>query len=165
VRWSSTDDQYFVFDKTNHYYAPVFWIYVGKDKKYPAFSGSVADFRVNIGQDTFRQGKDFTEANDIFAFDTGVKRIAALPDSDVDTFDGSIDSPSDKKTPVYEDTADPTAIEDPSEYGYGFWMRFLTTYPVRLIPGKIAPWYFVARLTANDPYDDVRMGDRMLAVW
>jgi len=44
-------------------------------------------------------------------------------------------------------------------------MRFLTTYPERLENGKNAPWYFVARLTKNIPYEDVGMGDRMLAIW
>lgn len=46
------------------------------------------------------------------------------------------------------------------EYGFGFWMRFLTAYPVRLVNGKNEPWYFVARLTKNNPYDNIRMGDR-----
>ena len=44
-------------------------------------------------------------------------------------------------------------------------MRFLTTYPKRLENGKNAPWYFVARLTSNKPYDDANMGDRLLANW
>lgn len=44
-------------------------------------------------------------------------------------------------------------------------MRFLTTYPVRLVNGKNAPWYFVARLTKNTPVKDGAMGDRMLAIW
>jgi hypothetical protein len=51
------------------------------------------------------------------------------------------------------------------EYGYGFWIRFLTTYPKRLLDGKNAPWYFLARLARNDPYNDIDMGDRMLAIW
>jgi len=34
-----------------------------------------------------------------------------------------------------------------TEYGYGFWARFLTAYPVKLPNGKNAPWYFMARLT------------------
>ena len=51
------------------------------------------------------------------------------------------------------------------EYGYGFWMRYLTTYPQRLIAGKNAPWYFVSRLTWNKDYDNIRMGDRALAIW
>jgi hypothetical protein len=33
------------------------------------------------------------------------------------------------------------------EYGFGYWVRFLTAYPERLIAGKNAPWYFMARLT------------------
>jgi hypothetical protein len=51
------------------------------------------------------------------------------------------------------------------EYGYGFWARFLTAYPVQLPTGKSAPWYFMARLTSNENYDNVRMGDRILAMW
>ena len=50
-------------------------------------------------------------------------------------------------------------------YGYGFWARFLTAYPNRLLQGKNAPWYFMARLTWNKAYDNVRMGDRTLAIW
>lgn len=41
----------------------------------------------------------------------------------------------------------------------------MTTYPVRLLNGKNAPWYFLARLARNDPYNDADMGDRMLAIW
>lgn len=44
-------------------------------------------------------------------------------------------------------------------------MRFLTVYPKRLLSGKSAPWYFISRLTSNDPYDDLNMGDRILALW
>jgi hypothetical protein len=39
------------------------------------------------------------------------------------------------------------ADQELEEYGYGFWARYLTAYPTRLIAGKNAPWYFVARLT------------------
>jgi hypothetical protein len=52
-----------------------------------------------------------------------------------------------------------------NEYGYGFWMRFLTTYPTRLWAGKNAPWYFVARLTINESFGDAGFGDRLLAIW
>lgn len=51
------------------------------------------------------------------------------------------------------------------EYGYGFWARYLTAYPARLIAGKNAPWYFVSRLTQHEAYDNIRMGDRTLAIW
>ena len=52
-----------------------------------------------------------------------------------------------------------------TEYGYGFWARFLTAYPVKLHNGKNAPWYFMARLTQHENYDNIRMGDRILAIW
>lgn len=51
-------------------------------------------------------------------------------------------------------------LKDLEEYGYGFWLRFLTAYPKRLLNGKNAPWYFVARLTMHKNYDNIRMGDR-----
>jgi hypothetical protein len=41
-----------------------------------------------------------------------------------------------------------------SEYGYSFWMRFLTLHPVRLINGKKADWYFVSRLTQKEKFRD-----------
>ena len=56
-------------------------------------------------------------------------------------------------------------LKDVKEYGYGFWLRFLTRHPVPLLNGKNAPWYFVSRLTRNHPYDNVNMGDRTLAIW
>lgn len=31
--------------------------------------------------------------------------------------------------------------------------------------GKKAPWYFVSRLTRNNPNKNVGMGDRTLAIW
>jgi len=52
-----------------------------------------------------------------------------------------------------------------SEYGYGFWARYLTAYPVRMISGKNAPWYFVSRMTSNKNYGNAAMGDRVLAIW
>jgi hypothetical protein len=44
-------------------------------------------------------------------------------------------------------------------------MRFLTRYPTALLSGKSAPFYFVSRLTSNNPNGDLGMGDRVLGVW
>jgi len=79
--------------------------------------------------------------------------------------DGVLDSPHNGPKPVHEAEIPKKDLENVKEYGYGFWMRFLTAYPVRLLNGKNAPWYFVSRLTSNKPYDDVGMGDRLLAIW
>lgn len=78
---------------------------------------------------------------------------------------GVVDSPHDSKKPAVETDTPQSEVESAKEYGYGFWLRFLTTHPVRLVNGKNAPWYFVSRLTSNNPYDDVGMGDRLLAIW
>lgn len=56
-------------------------------------------------------------------------------------------------------------LKEARDYGYGFWMRFLTRHPVPLLEGKNQPWYFVSRLARTDPYDNIRIGDRVLAIW
>ena len=34
-----------------------------------------------------------------------------------------------------------------------------------MLAGKREAWYIIARLTKNEKYADVRMGDRILAIW
>jgi hypothetical protein len=72
-------------------------------------------------------------------------------------------SVNDNKPKVDEEDTSPEASF--TEYGYGFWARFLTAYPVRLANGKNAPWYFMSRMTSNKNYGNIGMGDRTLAVW
>lgn len=56
-------------------------------------------------------------------------------------------------------------LKDTREYGYGFWLRYLTRYPVPMMAGKREPWYFVSRLTRNNPNSNIGLGDRTLAIW
>ena len=56
-------------------------------------------------------------------------------------------------------------LKDVREYGYGFWMRYMTRYPVAMFSGKKDPWYFVSRLTSNQNYGNINKGDRLLAIW
>jgi hypothetical protein len=57
-------------------------------------------------------------------------------------------------------------LKDSSEYGYGFWLRFLTRYPVAHLDGLNKPYYFIARLTENVPNkNDKNLGDRTLATF
>jgi hypothetical protein len=44
-------------------------------------------------------------------------------------------------------------LADVKEYGYGFWLRYLTYYPARLSPEKDYT-FFLARLTKNNPNTD-----------
>jgi len=56
-------------------------------------------------------------------------------------------------------------VEEITEYGYGFWCRFLTHYPQQLKTGLIVDWSFMARLTKNQQLADIGLGDRTLALW
>lgn len=56
-------------------------------------------------------------------------------------------------------------IGEGTEYGYGFYIRYLQEYPVQLKFGKQAPWYIVSRMTNNQKHDNIGMGDRLLAIW
>lgn len=76
-----------------------------------------------------------------------------------------MDSPQNGKDPVITRKLQGADLDDVSEYGYGFWLRFLAQYPVQLKTGLQAPWSFVARLTRNQDLGDIRIGDRLLAVW
>lgn len=65
-----------------------------------------------------------------------------------------------------EEYDDSTLPEDLTEYGYGFWIRFLTRYPVDMWHGKRAPWYILSRMTKSDkPGDTGGLGARTLAIW
>jgi hypothetical protein len=44
-------------------------------------------------------------------------------------------------------------LTDSSEYGYGYWFRFLSRYPSELLIGKTEPHYFVSSLNKNHPFD------------
>lgn len=57
-------------------------------------------------------------------------------------------------------------LADQEEYGYGFYMRYLTYYPVKQAKGKSQPWYFMSRMTQNNPHTNIdNMGDRLLCIW
>ena len=53
-----------------------------------------------------------------------------------------------------------------TDYGYGFWIRWLSRYPDEMLTGRAKnTFYFVSRLTTNKNFNDVEMGDRVLAIW
>jgi hypothetical protein len=160
---------------TNHYVPEKFYLWLGRDQHgYPHYSGSIGYVRVIFGKGAFDDDNDFHEEGDPFAYDLGWNNLLKekprpkpedrkdLIDDDDDEFmktGGTTPAPVDKTVP--EDKMP----RDVSEYGYGFWFRFLTTYPERLLAGKNAPWYFLARFTTNIPHSDIGMGDRVLAIW
>lgn len=57
-----------------------------------------------------------------------------------------------------------TEFEGQTTYGYGFWCKYLTAIPKRLV--KKPAWLSLVRLTTNKPYADMAaLGDRDLAIW
>lgn len=58
-----------------------------------------------------------------------------------------------------------TNIDGLTEYGYGFWFRYLTTRPNRLYDPK-PDWMALARFTSNTDHKDLaNVADRTLAIW
>ena len=76
-----------------------------------------------------------------------------------------VDSAFNGEKPLADIQATGDKLKDVREYGYSFWMRYLTRHPVPMYTGKKEPWYFVSRLTTNQNYGNIGKGDRLLAVW
>jgi hypothetical protein len=55
---------------------------------------------------------------------------------------------------------------DTTQYGYAYWFRYTTWYPVVQTTGKSDAWYVMSRLTISNPQVDYsNLGDRVLAIW
>lgn len=71
-------------------------------------------------------------------------------DIDKDAITKMFASPQvDQKEPIFSKIFNEEELDNVSEYGYGFWCRFLTRYPTQLIEGLKADWSFISRLTKN----------------
>lgn len=119
-----------------------FYFLLGKDTRYASYNGAIAYVRIHLGKGAFntKYDGDFNGGAD--------KLISKIEEVDHKVTDIISVGANDESPKIIElpDDKLPRKIE---EYGYGFWLRFLTLYPERLLQGKNAPWYFVARLTAN----------------
>ncbi|CAD8140693.1 unnamed protein product [Paramecium octaurelia] len=165
VKWTDSEDS-LNYDNINHYFAPKFFISVGKDKFFPGFNGFVAYVNFNLGKGSFRKGNDFTHDNDFFGFSTGKDKLFQPPKQDaLPEVEKTVHASKTSEDAPKVDRVSPQGTDNLQEYGYGFWLRYLTTYPERQVNGKNQPWYFVSRLTWNKEYDNIRMGDRTLAIW
>lgn len=55
---------------------------------------------------------------------------------------------------------------DTSEYGYAYWFRYTTLYPIAQTSGKNEAWYVMSRMSVNNPGDNLKTyGDRTLSIW
>ena len=76
-----------------------------------------------------------------------------------------VDSAYDDVKPLADIEATPENLKDIREYGYSYWVRYLSRHPKPMYQGKSEPWYFMSRLTVNKEYQNVEKGDRLLAIW
>ncbi|CAK59383.1 unnamed protein product (macronuclear) [Paramecium tetraurelia] len=152
------------FENVNHYLVPVFRIFIGKDKFYPAFNGYIADLNYVTCQDLYNSQfhPSYTpESANLLKFPIQIPELSSeyhCQISDETIFDSAYDDiQSIAKVEITENL-----IEG---YGYSFWLRYLTRYPKPMYQGKTEPWYFVSRLTNNLKYQDTEKGDRLLGIW
>lgn len=72
------------------------------------------------------------------------------------------------KPAVFEKEWTEKELSNVSEYGYGFWLKYLSTYPTSLPTGLAGDYFMVARMTSNKEInkDSVSIpGDRLLGTW
>ncbi|CAD8058815.1 unnamed protein product [Paramecium sonneborni] len=164
----------------NHYFTPQFHTYVGKDEHFPGFNGKIAYVNFVLGSGSYRNKPDFIIKDDLFGYDVGDINLIKKTQKQIDQQQNTQPIKEEPQVikPSFQDNEDrevsfetiaPVLEEEYEEpiqmYGYGFWLRFMHVYPKRLLQGKNAPWYFISRLTSNKKYDNVQMGDRLLAIW
>jgi trans-2-enoyl-CoA reductase len=53
------------YNQINHYLAPKFFLYVGRDLTHPVnYNGKIGYMALNLGDGAFRDGKDFGHKDD-----------------------------------------------------------------------------------------------------
>ena len=70
MKWTKSEDS-LNYPNINHYYAPKFYVYAGKDPHFPGLSGKIAFVNFNVGPGSFKKGSDFSHPKDIFGFSAG----------------------------------------------------------------------------------------------
>jgi len=123
-----------VFDNINHYIAEKLFVYVGHDMPTNSYySGEIGHARVVTGPGAFKPGNKFDDDdNDPHGFSIGFnKLVQGQEDKKPKPEDKVYTSAHDEKKPVVDN--DKESKDDLEEYGYGFWMRFLHTYPKRMM--------------------------------
>lgn len=146
------------FNDINHYLAKRFFLFLAKDKFYPSFNGKIANFRILLCTGAYDikypPGPDpKTPVVPPKPEPTCIEGVSAIADAAFD------------KPAVADIQLKQEQLKDVQEYGFGYWLRFLSRHPVPLLSGKNQAYYFISRLTRNNPYTDVQMGDRVLALW
>lgn len=139
-----------------------------KDKWHPGFSGEIKYWYLNHGEGAFRQDNfGELESDDVlYGFRLGVED--SKPSKGWEHKELTECVFSDEKTPIEIELkeADDNQINGITEYGYGFWSRWLWNGPTSKMVTKPV-WTGLSRLTIYENYEgDARsLGDRTLAIW
>jgi hypothetical protein len=137
-------------------------LYVAKDKFYPAYSGRLSNLKLILCDGAFDP-----------KYPTDPKPPVTPPppppppepEPTCNEGSSSIADAAFNKPAVADIKVTEENLKDAKDYGYGYWLRFLSRHPAPMVNGKNQPWYFVSRLTRNNPYDNVGLGDRVLCLW
>lgn len=66
-----------MYEAINHYFAPEFFIYVGRDKHFPGFNGQLGLVNFNAGDGAFKKNNDVKDKKNIFGFEAPFAKKAA----------------------------------------------------------------------------------------
>lgn len=74
VKWTDSEDS-LTYEKVNHYFAPEFFVFVGRDKQFPGLNGQLGYVNFNVGTGSFRTGNNFGHSKDAFGYSAGLENI------------------------------------------------------------------------------------------
>lgn len=69
------------YNNVNHYYAPYFYTFIGKDKQFPGFNGKIGFVNFVVGSGAFRGTPDFKHPDDVFGLNKGEAALLKKPES------------------------------------------------------------------------------------
>lgn len=67
MKWTTSEDS-ITYENTKHYFAPEFYVFVGRDKHFPGHSGRIGFVNFNLGEGAFASGNKFDHPKDFFGF-------------------------------------------------------------------------------------------------
>lgn len=78
VKWQDSEDST-QYENIDHYFAPEFFVYYGRDKHFPGWNGQMGLVNFNSGEGAFRNGKDFKHPQNIFGLEAAFAKKTAQP--------------------------------------------------------------------------------------
>lgn len=152
-----------------HFVPTTFTVLIQKDTWHAGFNGKIRNVVANFGEGAYTENGFGDNEDDDIHFGYGVGDITLFeewePEDDEPVHNvASNAAPEGLEKEITDD--DDHHINGITEYGYGFWMRFLWNgYTAKLVNKQ--PWHGLARLTTTPDYarDVAVPAARTLALW